>query len=244
VTVLYVIGSVNLATAVRLVVQRHRLRQNARGLASSLIAEGVPQADQEQPPGHGCGHSHDQQPGHSHAVSVSPAAEVHGPGCIFACCSKAFQFVDSPWKMCPVGFLFGLGFDTASEVALLALAALAPKEGVPALCVLLLPLLFSVGMALIDTLDSILMLWAYGWATINPVSRVCFNLYLTASSALIAIFVGTLELLAFLRQEFHLRGALWDAAGFIMARSEYLGFFIVAFFATSAFVTIGCVRCR
>ena len=83
-------------------------------------------------------------------------------------CPWISRVVDTPWKMYPVGVLFGLGFDTATEVALLAISAAAPGEGIPIGLIMLLPSLFTAGMALVDTLDGILMLWAYGWAFVDP----------------------------------------------------------------------------
>ena len=124
----------------------------------------------------------------------------------------------------------GLGFDTASEVALLALAALAPKQGIPGALVLILPLvffltntigkkiaglliiafllclisqMFASGMSLVDTLDGIMMMWAYGWAMLHPARKVFYNLVLTMVSAIIALLVGVIEILGCVQQELH-----------------------------------------
>ena len=92
---------------------------------------------------------------HSHA---------HGGGLLVRCCHGVLRTVDAEWKMLLLGFLFGLGFETSSEVALLALAAMSPSQGIPPLCTLVLPLLFASGMSMVDTLDGLLMSWAYGFA--------------------------------------------------------------------------------
>lgn len=176
--------------------------------------------------------------GHTHIVEVNVEAEVQGPGFLSKCCPKLFSVVDSAWKMYPIGFLFGLGFDTASEVGLLALAALAPREHIPAAVVMLLPLLFSIGMALIDTLDGILMLWAYGWAEIDPRTKLCFNLYLTLASAFIAIGVGVIEVLGCVELELHPRGAFWNYIGIINDHFQWVGVGIIAFFIVSSLVTV------
>jgi high-affinity nickel-transport protein len=108
------------------------------------------------------------------------------------------NLIGKSWHMCVVGFLFGLGFDTASEVALLVLASSSAATGLPWYAVLCLPVLFAAGMSLFDTLDSTLMTSAYGWAWINPVRRLTYDFGLTALSAAIGFTIGTIEIITLL----------------------------------------------
>ena len=120
------------------------------------------------------------------------------------CCPSCVSAIDRPWKVCYLGLLFGLGLDTATEVGLLTLSALA-QPGVPRACALVLPALFAAGMALVDTLNGLLMLWAYEWAAEHgPMSRLYFSLFLTTASAILALLVGLVESLGQL-------ATLWSA---------------------------------
>jgi high-affinity nickel-transport protein len=115
--------------------------------------------------------------------------------------------VDAPWKMFPIGFLFGLGFDTATEVALLLLTgAAAVVSGLPWYAVLALPILFAAGMSLFDTMDGAYMNYAYNWAFARPVRKIYYNLTITGLSVFIAVFIGSVELVGLLAQDAHLRG--------------------------------------
>ena len=120
------------------------------------------------------------------------------------------KMVRHSWQMYFVGFLFGLGFDTASEVGILALSARSGQTGVPFWVIMLLPLLFMAGMCLIDSLDGILMLGAYGWAFIKPIRKAYYNLSITLLSVLVAFVVGTYELLQIFEAQFALKGRLWS----------------------------------
>jgi high-affinity nickel-transport protein len=132
--------------------------------------------------------------------------------------------IDSPWKMYPIGFLFGLGFDTATEVALLILAGTAVVGGLPFYAVLSLPILFAAGMSLFDTADGCFMNFAYDWAFARPVRKVFYNLVITALSVFVAVFVGAVEVLGLLSQEGKLTGSGWawlqnfdlNKAGFVI----------------------------
>ena len=139
--------------------------------------------------------------------------------------------IDSSWKMYPLGLLFGLGFDTASEVALLGLSATTAGDGLPVVAVMLFPLLFTAGMSLVDTTDSILMLGAYGWARVKPVRKLYYNLNITLVSVLVALIVATVELLDILAGRFSLQGGIWDwAAGLDLER---IGLLIIGIFVVS-----------
>ncbi|HVB61010.1 MAG TPA: HoxN/HupN/NixA family nickel/cobalt transporter [Ktedonobacteraceae bacterium] len=119
------------------------------------------------------------------------------------------KLVDQGWKMYPVGVLFGLGFDTATEVGLLAIAAAEAGRGLPVWAILIFPALFTAGMCLIDTSDGILMLGAYGWAFMKPVRKLYYNLNITLISVLVAFLVGTIEALSIIAMEFHLTNGVW-----------------------------------
>ncbi|HXA33783.1 MAG TPA: HoxN/HupN/NixA family nickel/cobalt transporter [Acidimicrobiales bacterium] len=118
--------------------------------------------------------------------------------------------IDTPWKMYPIGVLFGLGFDTATEIALLVLAGSAVVGGLPFYAVLSLPLLFAAGMSLFDTLDGCFMNFAYDWAFAKPIRKVYYNLTMTGLSVFVAFFVGTIEIVGLIAQEGNLHGGFWD----------------------------------
>lgn len=118
--------------------------------------------------------------------------------------------VDTPWKMYPIGFLFGLGFDTATEVALLVLAGTAVVGGLPFYAILSLPILFAAGMSLFDTMDGCFMNFAYDWSFSKPVRKVYYNLTITGLSVFVAFFIGGIEALGLLAQDGHLNGGFWS----------------------------------
>ena len=120
------------------------------------------------------------------------------------------KVVGESWHMYPIGLLFGLGFDTASEVGLLGMSATASQGGMPIWYILVLPLLFVAGMSLIDTTDGILMLGAYGWAYVKPVRKLYYNMNITLISVMVALFIGGIEVLQVVSQERNLSGGLWD----------------------------------
>jgi len=132
--------------------------------------------------------------------------------------------VDTPWKMYPIGFLFGLGFDTATEVALLVLAGTAVVGGLPFYAILSLPILFAAGMSLFDTADGCFMNFAYDWAFAKPVRKVYYNMTITGLSVFVAVFIGAIELLGLLGQDGNLNGSVWsflenfniNTAGFVI----------------------------
>ncbi|HEY2599551.1 MAG TPA: HoxN/HupN/NixA family nickel/cobalt transporter [Candidatus Dormibacteraeota bacterium] len=142
---------------------------------------------------------------------------------------RLFRVIKHSWQMYFVGFLFGLGFDTASEVALLAVSAGAAANGIPFGAVIALPLIFAAGMSLMDTADGAFMAKAYSWAFASPVRKVFYNLTMTSLSVFVALFVGLVELLQVLIHALNLKGGIFGAiAGFdLIGRA---GYFIVAAF--------------
>lgn len=139
--------------------------------------------------------------------------------------------VKESWQLYPVGLLFGLGFDTATEIALLFLAAGAAFGGLPIYAILCLPILFAAGMTLLDTIDGALMNFAYGWAFDQPVRRAFYNVTITGLSVAVALLVGTIELVAVLSEELNLAGPVFDSA--VAVDLNQLGYFIVALFLTT-----------
>ena len=120
---------------------------------------------------------------------------------------------DAPWKMYPIGMLFGLGFDTASEVALLVLAGSAVVSGLPFYAILSLPILFAAGMCLFDTIDGCFMNFAYDWAFAKPIRKVYYNMTITGLSVFVALFIGTVEILGLIGSEYNLSGGFWAFMG-------------------------------
>lgn len=144
--------------------------------------------------------------------------------------------IDTPWKMYPVGILFGLGFDTATEVALLVLAGTAVVGGLPFYAVLSLPILFAAGMCLFDTIDGCFMNFAYDWAFAKPIRKIYYNLTITGLSVFIALFIGTVEILGLIATEVGLNGTFWNfLANFNINRA---GFIIVGVFVATWIVAL------
>lgn len=141
---------------------------------------------------------------------------------------RLFRVIERPHQMYPVGVLFGLGFDTASEIFLLAITAVVALGGAPIYVALLLPLLFTCGMVLIDTIDGVTMRFAYGWAFQRPLRKVFYSLTVTLISVMVAFAIGGVELLQVLAIEFGWSGAFWE--GFMNLDFEVLGYFVIAIF--------------
>ncbi len=123
----------------------------------------------------------------------------------------ALRLIRKSWHLYPLGVLFGLGFDTASEVALLGLAATSGAGHLPVVLILLLPALFAAGMATVDTTDGILMLGAYGWAYVKPIRKLYYNLNITLVSVIIAFVIGGIEVLAIVADRLGLSGGIWSS---------------------------------
>ena len=145
--------------------------------------------------------------------------------CFYA---RATRAVRKPWHTYPLGCLFGLGFDTASEVALLVLAGGAGAAGLPLYAIVSLPILFAAGMALFDTLDGMFMTFAYGWAFSTPVRKAFYNLTVTGLSVAVALAIGAIELVAVLADRLGLHGGVWDRLAAIDLNA--VGYAVVAAF--------------
>ncbi len=149
-----------------------------------------------------------------------------------------FAMIRRSWHMYPLGVLFGLGFDTATEIGLLAISAAEASKGLPLWSVLTFPALFAAGMSLIDTTDNILMLGAYGWAFIRPVRKLYYNITITFVSVVVALGVGGIEALGLLAGHFQLSGVFWDMVVKLNGNFGTLGYLIIGIFALSWIISI------
>ncbi|MGA7804651.1 HoxN/HupN/NixA family nickel/cobalt transporter [Bradyrhizobium sp.] len=140
-----------------------------------------------------------------------------------------FRLVSESWQLYPIGLLFALGFDTASEIGLFGLSAQA-SNAVSGWSLLIFPALFAAGMALVDTTDGVLMLGAYGWAYRNPLRKLFYNMTITSVSVLVALVVGGIETLGLIADRFHLQGVFWNAISDLNDHFGALGYGIVALF--------------
>ncbi|PUA18927.1 HoxN/HupN/NixA family nickel/cobalt transporter [Glaciimonas sp. PCH181] len=146
---------------------------------------------------------------------------------------RMFKIISKSWHMYPLGLLFGLGFDTATEIALLGISATEASKGLPIWSILIFPALFTAGMSLIDTTDSILMLGAYGWAFIKPIRKLYYNMTITFVSVIVALAVGGIEALGLLGDKLHLTGAFWTTVGSLNNNFGLIGYVIVGLFVFS-----------
>lgn len=159
------------------------------------------------------------------------AAHTHRrTGVIARLLRPLFRFVTKSWHMYPVGVLFGLGFDTATEIGLLAIAAAQASQGLPLYAILLFPALFMAGMTLIDSTDNVLMIHAYGWAMDDPQRKLLYNASITFVSAAVALVIGGIEAAGLLADKLALTGPMRDALDAVGERFGALGYGIVALF--------------
>jgi high-affinity nickel-transport protein len=144
-----------------------------------------------------------------------------------------FRTVTRSWHMYPVGFLFGLGFDTATEIGLLGISAVEAAQGLSLWSILIFPALFTAGMALVDTADSTLMTGAYGWAFAKPVRKLWYNLTITAVSVLVAVLIGGIEALGLIADKLALKGEVWSAVDALNDNLGSFGFVVIGVFVAS-----------
>ncbi len=153
-----------------------------------------------------------------------------------------FGLVSCGWHLFPIGFLFGLGFDTATEVALFGIAATQAANGASFGALLVFPALFTAGMTLIDTTDGVLMLGAYGWAFMKPIRKLFYNLAITAVSVIVAVLIGGIETLGLIGDAFKLGGPFWEAIGALNDNFGMLGYVIIGVFALSWLISAAIYR--
>jgi high-affinity nickel-transport protein len=159
-------------------------------------------------------------------------------------CSPLFRLITRSWQMYPVGFLFGLGFDTATEVGLLGISGAEAAKGMSIWCILVFPLLFTVGMALVDTLDGILMLGAYGWAFVRPLRKLYYNITITSVSVVVALLVGGIEALGLIGDQLGMEGGFWDFIGSANDNFGTIGYGIIAIFVFAWILSAAIYRWR
>ena len=167
-------------------------------------------------------------------------AQLQARGLMNRIFGRFTRTVTKPWQMYPVGLLFGLGFDTATEVALLFLAAGAAGAGLPFYAILCLPILFAAGMSLLDTIDGSFMNFAYGWAFSKPVRKIYYNLTITGLSVAVALIIGTVELLGLATAKLGLNGGFWSWVSAININT--LGLIIVGMFVATWLIALAIWR--
>ena len=155
-----------------------------------------------------------------------------------------FRMIRRSWHMYPLGFLFGLGFDTATEVGLLGISAAQASQGLPIWSILVFPALFTAGMSLIDATDSILMLGAYGWAFVRPIRKLYYNMTITFVSVIVALLIGGIETLGLVGDQWELKGRFWDAIGTLNDNFGTLGYLIIAIFMLAWILAAAIYRIR
>jgi high-affinity nickel-transport protein len=155
-----------------------------------------------------------------------------------------FRIVTRSWHMYPLGFLFGLGFDTATEIGLLSISAAEAAKGMPAINTLVFPALFTAGMALVDTADSALIVGAYGWAFVNPIRKLWYNLTITGASVMVAVFIGGVEALALLADRMGLEGGFWKLIGDLNDSLANFGFVVVGLFVVAWILSAAIYKAR
>ncbi len=141
-----------------------------------------------------------------------------------------FRLISRSWHMYPLGFLFGLGFDTATEIGLLGISAAEASKGLSIWSILVFPALFAAGMSLVDTSDGVLMIGAYGWAFTNPVRKLYYNLSITGISVVVAVVVGAIETFGLIAENFGLSGGIWS---FAQSHLGVIGYLVIGIFLAS-----------
>jgi len=151
---------------------------------------------------------------------------------------RLFRMVGKSWHMYPLGLLFGLGFDTATEIGLLGISAAEASKGLPIWSIMVFPALFTAGMSLADTTDSVLMVGAYGWAFVKPVRKLYYNMTVTLVSVLVAVGIGGIEVLGLVADRLSLEGSFWSAVGALNSNFGSLGYVIVGIFVACWLISI------
>ena len=153
-----------------------------------------------------------------------------------------FRLVSRSWHMFPLGFLFGLGFDTATEIAMFGVSAAQAAKGIPIAAIMVFPVLFAAGMSLVDTTDGVMMLGAYDWAFVKPMRKLYYNMTITLVSILVAVLIGGIEALGLIGDRLDLKGAFWDGVGAVNDNFNSLGFAIIGVFVLAWAVSYAIYR--
>jgi nickel/cobalt transporter (NiCoT) family protein len=162
-------------------------------------------------------------------------------GCIFR---RLFRLIERSWHMYPLGLLFGLGFDTATEVGLIGISASQASQGLSIWSILIFPALFTAGMSLMDTTDGVVMLGAYGWAFVKPIRKLYYNLTITFVSVAAALAIGGVEALGLIGHKLGLEGPFWDAMNVVSDNFGTIGYAIVTLFIVSWLISFLIFRAK
>ncbi|MFJ2362433.1 HoxN/HupN/NixA family nickel/cobalt transporter [Pseudomonas sp. NPDC087697] len=155
-----------------------------------------------------------------------------------------FRLITRSWHMFPLGFLFGLGFDTSTEIALLGISASQASQGLSPWAIMVFPVLFSAGMSLVDTLDGHLMLGAYGWAYMKPIRKIYYNMTITLVSVVVAVLIGSIEALGLIANKLAMQGPVWDVVGKLNDNFGMLGYMIIGIFIASWVISVMLYRIK
>lgn len=169
-------------------------------------------------------------------------AMLAGQGIFSRLLRPVFRVVSRSWHMYPIGFLFGLGFDTATEIGLLGISAAQAAQGMSFWTILVFPALFTAGMSLLDTTDSILMTSAYGWAFVNPMRKLWYNMTITAASVLVAVFIGGVEALGLIGDKLERTDGIWAVIIELNENLTSFGFIVVGIFLASWIISAAVYR--
>ncbi len=161
-----------------------------------------------------------------------------GRGLLARLLRPLFRLITRSWQMYPLGVLFGLGFDTATEIGLLGIAAAEAARGLSPWQTLVFPALFTAGMALVDTADSTLMVRAYGWAFLHPLRKLWYNLTMTAASVIVALLIGGIEALGLIADQLGLHGGVWSVVSGLNDDLANFGFAVVTIFAAAWAISV------
>jgi high-affinity nickel-transport protein len=172
---------------------------------------------------------------------------LSGGGLLTRMLRPVFRMLSKPWHMYPVGFLFGLGFDTTTEIAVLGISAAAATKGLSIEAMAVFPLLFAAGMTLVDTADGVLMVNAYSWAFVKPERKLYYNMTITIISVVIALVIGTIEAMGLLKDQLRLTGRLWEYVDTVINSFGMIGFatiflFVAIWLGSIAFARINRAR--
>jgi len=177
-------------------------------------------------------------------VEEDVALLLAGRGMLSRGLGRLFRLIGRSWHMYPLGLLFGLGFDTASEVGLLGISAIQGAHGLSPWSIMVFPALFTAGMALVDTLDGTLMLAAYDWAFVKPMRKLYYNMTVTFVSVMVAVLIGGLEVTGLLVDRLDLQGPFWGTVAALDAHFGMVGFAIIGLFVASWVVSLVIYRIR
>jgi nickel/cobalt transporter (NiCoT) family protein len=158
---------------------------------------------------------------------------LSGGGLLARIFRPLFGMIRESWHMYPLGFLFGLGFDTATEIGLLGISAAEASKGMSLWSILVFPALFTVGMSLVDTVDSVMMASAYGWAFVKPIRKLYYNMTITFVSVIVALLVGGIEALGLVGARLHATGVFWSGIATLNGNFGSIGYLIIAVFIAS-----------